>query len=116
MVFYVVGLIFVAIGLINKLFPAKKHQRLHGYHSPAAETSQESFQVAQKLFSNYSLLFGLLMTGIGWGLKSTGNTNYFIVEMLVLVFPIMPIFILTEKKLAKYQEEMRRENNEHSDD
>ncbi len=37
------------------------------------------------------------MALIGYLLKLTGQTNYFIIEMLVLVFPIMPIFILTEK-------------------
>ena len=41
------------------------------------------------------------MALIGYLLKLTGQTNYFIIEMLVLVFPIMPIFILTEKKLQE---------------
>lgn len=38
-------------------------------------------------------LMGLLMALIGYYLKTSGHTNYFLIEMLLLVFPIMPILL-----------------------
>ena len=56
------------------------------------------------------------MALIGYWLKITGHTNFFIIEMLVLVFPIMPIFILTEKRLQKMDDELGRNKDEYFDD
>ena len=38
-------------------------------------------------------LMGLLMALIGYYLKTSGHTNYFLIEMLLLVFSIMPILL-----------------------
>ncbi|BDP81046.1 hypothetical protein EfmAA290_17220 [Enterococcus faecium] len=58
----------------------------------------------------------ILMALIGYYLKTSGHTNYFLIEMLLLVFPIMPIFIMTEKKLQKYDLETGGNDNEYFND
>ncbi|KAF1297484.1 hypothetical protein BAU15_07145 [Enterococcus sp. JM4C] len=110
MIFLYVGSFLIILGLLMKFIPAKREARLFGYHSPLAEKSDAHFRYAQKVSSWNFLLFGGLMALIGWVLKTTGHTNFFLVEMLVLVFPIMPIFILTEKKLEKFDKEFVQES------
>ena len=118
MIFFYVGSFLAAIGILFKLIPAKQHYPLYGYRSVLAGKSEAHFRYAQKISSWNFLLFGGIMALIGWWLKTSGHTNFFLVEMLVLVFPIMPIFILTEKKLEKFDKEQLQESdlNEHFND
>ncbi len=74
------------------------------------------WRLAQKTSGNWFFLMGLLMALIGYYLKTSGHTNYFLIEMLLLVFPIMPIFIMTEKKLQKYDLETGGNDNEYFND
>ncbi|MBF8808230.1 MAG: SdpI family protein [Enterococcus lacertideformus] len=107
MIFLLIGIFLAVIGTLFIFFPSKGNLPFYGYHSPRAAQSDTHWRYAQKTSGKYFLIFGLLMTFIGYLLKLTEFTNYFIIEMLVLVFPIMPIFILTEKKLQKFDDEMR---------
>ncbi|EOT36436.1 SdpI family protein [Enterococcus durans] len=116
MIFFTVGIGLSFIGMLFLLVPFKGNIPFYGYHSPRAVQSEEHFRLAQKTSGKYFLLFGLLMALIGYWLKITGHTNFFIIEMLVLVFPIMPIFILTEKRLQKMDDELGRNKDEYFDD
>lgn len=118
MIFLYVGSFLVAIGILFKLIPAKQHYPLYGYRSTLAGKSDAHFRYAQKISSWNFLLFGGVMALIGWWLKTSGHTNFFLVEMLVLVFPIMPIFIITEKKLENFDKELiqESESNEYLND
>ena len=101
MIFLVVGVFLTILGCLFLFIPSKGNLTFYGYHSPRATKSDVHWRLAQKTSGKYFFIFGLLMALIGYLLKLTGQTNYFIIEMLVLVFPIMPIFILTEKKLQE---------------
>ncbi|MGM0124661.1 hypothetical protein IGI37_002055 [Enterococcus sp. AZ194] len=118
MIFLYVGSFLFVLGLLFKLIPAKRHYRMYGYRSVLAEKSDAHFRYAQKVGSWNFLIFGGMMALIGWGLKTTEQTNFFLIEMLVLVFPILPIFILTEKKLEKFDKKFGQESeaNEHLND
>ncbi len=116
MIFLIVGIILTFVGILFLLVPSKGNIPFYGYHSPRAGQSEEHYQLAQKTSGRYFLIFGLLMAVIGYLLKMTGHTNFFIIEMLVLVFPIMPIFILTEKRLQKMDDEIGRKTDEYIDD
>ncbi len=116
MIFLVVGVALTTIGIFFRLFPSKGNLPLYGYHSPLAAKTDELWQLAQKVSGKYFIIFGLIMAAIGYLLKVTGNTNYFLIEMLVLVFPIMPIFILTEKKLQKFDQKSGGDDYEHFND
>ncbi|MBO0460856.1 MULTISPECIES: SdpI family protein [Enterococcus] len=116
MIFLTVGAFLTLIGLLFLILPSKGNLPLYGYHSERAAKSDAHWQIAQRTSGKYFFLFGLLMTLIGYWLKATGHTNFFIIEMLVLVFPIMPIFILTEKKLQTYDLENGGDEHEHFND
>ncbi|MBO0481784.1 SdpI family protein [Candidatus Enterococcus courvalinii] len=116
MIFLVVGVALTTIGIFFRLFPSKGNLPFYGYHSPLAAKTDEHWQLAQKVSGNYFIIFGLIMAVIGYLLKVTGNTNYFLIELLVLVFPIMPIFILTEKKLQKFDQKSGGDDYEHFND
>ncbi|OJG78123.1 hypothetical protein RV14_GL001224 [Enterococcus ratti] len=104
------------MGSLFILVPSKGNLPFYGYHSPRAAHSKRHWRLAQKTSGKYFLIFGLLMTLIGYLLKQTGLTNYFIIEMLMLIFPIMPIFILTEKKLQHLDDEMGGNKDEYFND
>ena len=90
MIFLVVGVFLTILGCLFLFIPSKGNLPFYGYHSPRATKSDVHWRLAQKTSGKYFFIFGLLMALIGYLLKLT-----------VLVFPIMPIFILTEKKLQE---------------
>lgn len=105
MIFLYVGLFLMIIGISFRVFPPKSSNRLYGYRSFYAEKSEMHWQYAQKISGNMFLLMGSLMAGIGWILKVTGHTNFFVLEMIFLVFPIIPIFTVTESKLKQFDQQ-----------
>lgn len=110
MIFLFVGSFLTLIGVVFRILPSKEINRIYGYRSPLAESSLETWRYAQKISSYYFIFFGLIMVLIGSILKYFGWTNFFIIEMFLLVFPIMPIFILTEKKLQLFEHERGKKN------
>ncbi|MGX7351723.1 SdpI family protein [Enterococcus canis] len=115
MVFFYTGIVLAAVGLVFTLFPSKKVNLIYGYRSYYAEKNDENWHYAQKISGRMFLLMGLLMTGIGYWLKATGHTNFFLIEMLLLVFPIIPIFYVTEKKVRAF-DKARGEDDEYFND
>lgn len=108
MIFYVVGWILFVLGILFKIFPSKNINRLYGYRSFRAEESLETWRYAQKVSSWMLLLVGAIGIVIGFVLKKMGWTNYFLIELLLLVFLIVPIFIVTEEKLKKHQQGQKK--------
>lgn len=104
MIFYYVGLFILAVGVVFRLFPSKHVNRIYGYRSPQAEKSLDLWRYAQKVSGNMAILMGSLMFLFGSFLKWNGWTNFFLIELMVLVFPIIPIFVVTEEKLKKYED------------
>lgn len=102
MIFLYVGIIMLVIGFCFFLFPAKKPNLIYGYPSVLAKKSGEYWRYAQKVNSLFLLAVGLLCTLIGFWLKETGNTNYFIAEMLLIPFPIIGVFAGTEELLQRF--------------
>ena len=103
MIFFSIGILFLIIGSLFRILPSKGNLPFYGYHSPLAAKTDAHWRLAQK-------------TLIGYYLKTSGHTNYFLIEMLLLVFPIMPIFIMTEKKLQRYDLETGGNDNEYFND
>ena len=116
MIFFSIGILFLIIGSLFRILPSKGTLPFYGYHSPLAAKTDAHWRLAQKTSGNWFFLMGLLMTLIGYYLKISGHTNYFLIEMLLLVFPIMPIFIMTEKKLQRYDLETGGDDNEYFND
>lgn len=78
--------------------------RLYGYRSFLAEKNDDMWCYAQKISGNMSLLMGSIGIGIGLVLKMMHWINYFMIELLLIAFLIIPIFIVTEKKLEQFEQ------------
>lgn len=116
MIFLYLGSILLVIGGAFFIFPAKSDNLVYGYRTPLSKESEENWNYAQKISSRFLLLFGVVMTIIGFLLKSTGNTNFFIIEMLAVPWFIAPMFGLIETKLKQFDKERRGENDEYFND
>jgi len=116
MIFLYLGSILLVIGGAFFIFPAKSDNLVYGYRTPLSKESEENWNYAQKISSRFLLLFGAVMTIIGFLLKTTGNTNFFIIEMLAVPWFIAPMFGLIETKLKQFDKERRGENDEYFND
>lgn len=102
MIFLYVGVIMLVIGFCFFLFPAKKPNPIYGYSSILAKKNVGNWRYAQKINGLFLLGIGLFCTLIGYLLKETGNTNYFIAEMLLIPLPIIGVFAGTEELLQRF--------------
>lgn len=116
MIFLFIGSIVFLIGLVFLLLPSKKPNLIYGYRSYQAEKSLESWRYAQKISARYFLLFGGGTALIGGGLKISGHTNFFILEMLLIVLPVILPFALTEEKLKVFNQQIGVAEDEYFDD
>ncbi|WP_122646667.1 SdpI family protein [Enterococcus mediterraneensis] len=116
MIFLVIGIGFTLIGLLFSIFPAKYDNLVYGYRSYLSKMNELNWRYAQRISGMYFLLFGLLMAVIGLVLKLTGNTNFFIIEMILIPFPIVVSFGLIEERLKAFDRKNRGEENEYLDD
>lgn len=108
MIFYTVGWLLFVIGIVFTLFPSKKINRLYGYRSYRAEKDIDSWKYAQKISSRMLLLMGFIGIAVGFLLKKMGWTHFFLIEMILIVFLIVPVFTTTEEKLTAYQNSEKR--------
>ena len=102
MIFYVVGLVLTIVGIVYLIFPSKKRSNKYGYRTPRAKHSDASFTYAQKEASKAFLLVGLITFGIGFLLKQTGNLQFFLIELFLIILPITRVFYLIERNLEKF--------------
>lgn len=116
MIFLVLGIIIFVVGLIFFIFPAKKQHLFYGYRSYLATKNLTNWCYAQKISSRFFLLIGGIMLLIGTALKLTGNTNFFLIEMLIIPWFVVPLFGLIETKLQKFDQKTRGEQHEHIND
>lgn len=116
MIFLFVGSIFFLIGVVFFLLPSKKPNFIYGYRSYQAEKSLESWRYAQKISARYFLLFGGGTALVGGLLKYSGHTNFFILEMILIVLPVILPFALTEEKLKTYNQKIGVAEDEYFDD
>lgn len=116
MVFLIVGMIFLVIGMIFCVFPSKKVNLIYGYRSYLSKQNQKNWQFGQKMCRRYFVLFGGSMTAIGLLLKWNGWTNYFLVEMILIPWFVVPIFGLIEENLKRFDDKQRGEDDEYIND
>ncbi len=80
MIFFSIGILFLIIGSLFRILPSKGNLPFYGYHSPLAAKTDAHWRLAQKTSGNWFFLMGLLMALIGYYLKTSGHTNYFLIE------------------------------------
>ena len=101
MIFFSIGILFLIIGSLFRILPSKGNLPFYGYHSPLAAKTDAHWRLAQKTSGNWFFLMGLLMALIGYYLKTSGHTNYFLIEMLLLVLSNYAYFYYDRKEITE---------------
>jgi uncharacterized membrane protein len=76
MIFLVIGSIFFLIGFVFLILPSKKINFIYGYRSYLAKQNERNWRYAQKICTQYFLLFGGVMTLIGILLEVAGMDQF----------------------------------------
>lgn len=102
MIFYFVGLVLSVIGCVYFILPSKKRSNKYGYRTQRAKFSDASYAYAQKQAAKYFLIIGLLTFSIGFGLKKTGNIQFLLIELFIIILPITRVFYMIERNLERF--------------
>ena len=102
MIFYFVGLVLSVIGCLYLIFPSRKRSNKYAYRTQRAKFSDASYIYAQKQAAKYFLMIGLMTFAIGFALKQTGNVQFLLIEVFVIVLPITRVFYLIERNLEQF--------------
>lgn len=102
-----VGSIFTVVGLITYFFPPKKVNYIYGYRTNSSMRSHERWRFAQNYSSKLMIKYGifiLLISCLGL-FVSISETIDFYIGILLSLFPIVLLFIKTEKAIkTKFRE------------
>lgn len=103
-----VGLIYIALGLILKKYPPKNINHFYGYRTKKSMQSNKRWDFAQKYSAKKSIKTGLVLCLLSvLSFFVDGNTDY------ILFYSLLPIFFMilgliyivfkTEKALEKLE-------------
>ncbi|MCI1903407.1 MAG: hypothetical protein LKJ03_04930 [Enterococcaceae bacterium] len=106
MVYLTIGAImFVLCGLLL-LLPRRFRKKYYSYRSLRATRTPAHWELAQKTLGKWGLLIGGAMMVIGGVLRYFQWTNFFLIEIFLLVLPIALLFYETERTLANFDQQM----------
>lgn len=96
-----VGSIFTVVGLITYFFPPKKVNYIYGYRTNSSMKSHERWRFAQKYSTKLMVIYGIVMMMISClGLfVSFSETIDFYIGVLLSMFPVVLLFLKTEKAI-----------------
>ena len=109
MIFSFVGMIMTVLGVIYLIFPSKRRENKYGYRTQRARYTDASFKYAQKVAARMLLLIGIVTWLIGFLIKSSGVTQFFILEIFLIGIPIISVFYQIERRLELFNDEYDRE-------
>lgn len=96
-----VGTIFTVVGLVTYIFPPKKINYIYGYRTNSSMKSYERWRFAQRYSRRLMVIYGIVMMMISClGLfYSISETVDFYIGISISLFPIILLFIKTEKAI-----------------
>lgn len=103
-----VGLMFIILGLLQKLFPPKKPNGFYGYRMPSVSASQPKWQEAQRYSAIIMMKLGLIYIIIGLLIAAVlyqFNVVHTNAPVILTIFagisaPVL-LIVFTEKHLNK---------------
>ena len=98
-----VGIIFIAVGLILYFFPPKKINSLYGYRTASSMKSQEKWDFSQKYSAKIMMTIGLFLVVLSFyrPYLKLSNDQHAILGLAVLIASAVSLFVIVEKKLKK---------------
>lgn len=97
------------IGLIYLIFPSKRRENKYGYRTQRARYTDSSFIYAQKVAGKTLFSIGIITLLVGFLIKKSGMTQFFILEILLIGVPIIGVFYQIERRLELFNDEYDRE-------
>lgn len=98
-----VGIIFIAVGLILYFFPPKKINGLYGYRTSSSMESQEKWDFAQKYSAKIMAIIGLFLIPISFYRPyiRLDEDQHTILGIFILLMTMIVMIVIVEKKLKK---------------
>ncbi|WP_257700272.1 SdpI family protein [Vagococcus luciliae] len=109
MIFNFVGMLMTVVGVIYLIFPSRRRENKYGYRTQRARYTDATFKYAQKVAAKILLLIGVTTWLIGFLIKSSGITQFFILEIFLIAIPIISVFYQIERRLELFNDELDRE-------
>ncbi len=100
---FVLGIIFLIIGIVFYFFPPKKINYIYGYRTSSSMDNQEKWNFAQKHSAIKMIqgsLFLLAVSSLGLWISFTPNQQV-IIGIATLLIHILGMFYLTENAIKK---------------
>ena len=100
---FVLGIVFLIIGIVLYFFPPKKINYIYGYRTSSSMENQEKWNFAQRYSAIKMIqgsLFLLAVSGLGLLFTLTPNQQV-IIGIASLVIHIVGMFYLTENAIKK---------------
>lgn len=103
MAMLLVGLSFLVSGVVMWVFSPKKVNQYYGYRTRRAMKSQRLWNEAQRYSRKWLIGLGMVHTLIGLVLfrMEYPDEAYVLAEMVFVLGTIIPLFVLTERRLRE---------------
>lgn len=104
-------MLMTVVGVIYLIFPSRRRENKYGYRTQRARYTDATFKYAQKVAAKILLLIGVATWLIGFLIKSSGITQFFLLEIFLIAIPIISVFYQIERRLELFNDELDREMN-----
>jgi len=95
------GPIFLVIGLIFKLLPPKKINRIYGYRTVLSMQNQDTWNEAQRYSANSFIVFGLAYCALGYVFDYVIKNVTIGYQGFVLIIGMILMLVIDEGHLRK---------------
>lgn len=98
---YIIGLIFIFVGVLLSLLPPKKINDIYGYRTSKSMKNELNWKIGNRLAARCFLLSGLILVCIGHLTKNIDPNSMTIILMITLFILIIISFLYIESKLSE---------------
>ena len=98
---YSIGLMFIVIGFIFKMFPPRKINYIYGYRTNLSMKNQDIWNEAQKYSANSFIVLGFIYVTLGFILSLTIRNIGDSYNGMILIIGIIIMIIFDEGHLRK---------------
>lgn len=111
-----VGLLFLLMGLLMKIFPPKTRKNIYGYRSFLATRNEETWQEANHFATKHSLKIAYVLIGIGIVIGfffKTQNNWYYLFSVGTVIIAVLNLRGETEWYLSQHFEDNGERKSKH---
>ena len=101
---YLLGILFLIIGLVFRFFPPRKINSFYGYRTRQSMQNQSKWDFAQQRSANYLILLGVTITlsALIFQLLPGFERQQFFIQLGIMLLGIVYIFWDVERRLKGF--------------